>query len=63
MFELIKDEKFNEQISFVKSHRIIFEAAADEINEAAAEIFGDILIEEADIGYRIIDDYKEIFNL
>ncbi len=60
LFELIKNEKYPEQINYIKSNKLIFEAVADEINEAAAEIFGDILIEESDIGYKIIDDYKDI---
>ena len=62
LFALIKEERFDEQISYVKANKIIFEAAADEINGAAAEVFGDILLEEADAGYKIIDDYKDIFD-
>lgn len=62
LFTLIKEERFDEQILYVKANKIIFEAAADEINDAAAEVFGDILLEEADVGYKIIDDYKDIFD-
>lgn len=62
LFELIKSEKYSEQINYIKSNKLIFEAVADEINEVAAEIFGDILLEEADIGYKIIDDYKDMIK-
>ena len=34
----------------------------DEINDCAVEIFGDILIEETDDGYGVIEDYKSIFE-
>lgn len=62
LFELIKNEKYAEQVKYIKTNKLIFEAVVDEINEAAAEIFGDILLEEADIGYKIIDDYKDIIK-
>ncbi len=35
------------------------DAAADEINEIAAEIFGDVILEENDGLYVIIEDYRE----
>lgn len=62
LFELIKDKKFADQLKYVKENKLIFEAVVDEINEIAAEIFDDILIEEADVGYKIIDDYKELLE-
>ena len=62
LFELIKDGKYPEQINYVKTNKLIFEAVVDEINEIAAEIFDDILVEEADMGYKIIDDYKELLE-
>ncbi|MBQ8249390.1 MAG: TerB N-terminal domain-containing protein [Clostridia bacterium] len=37
---------------------ILADALADKINEAAYDIIGDTVIEETDIGYRIINDYK-----
>jgi len=37
------------------------DAIADEINEAAAELLGDIILEEGDDGdYRVIEDYREV---
>ena len=37
----------------------MIDAVADEINGIAAEVFGDVILEEADGGYAIIEDYKE----
>jgi len=36
------------------------EALVDEINEIAADIMGDVLIEEDGGGYKIIDEYREL---
>lgn len=39
------------------------DAIADEINEIAAELLGDIILEEDDDGgYRVIDEYKEVIK-
>ncbi len=38
------------------------DAAADEINRIAVDLFGDILIEEREDGYAAIDDYKPEFD-
>ena len=35
------------------------DSIADSINEAFADGFGDVILEYADNGYVIIDDYKE----
>ena len=43
-------------------HHVMIEAVVDEINEKAADIFGDILIEEDESGYQIIAEYKTMFN-
>ena len=37
----------------------MIDAAADEINDIAVEAFGDVILEEADGGYAIIEDYRE----
>lgn len=37
----------------------MIDAVADEINDVAVEVFGDVILEEADSGYTIIEDYKE----
>ena len=50
------------QLAYVKNNRLIFEAVIDELNEIAVEIFEDILFEEDGAGYKIIDDYKSIFE-
>jgi hypothetical protein len=63
LFKHIINEEFKEQLTFARSNSIMIEAAVDEINEAASEIFGDIVIEEADVGFKVIDDYKEMFNI
>ena len=62
LFEMIKSEDYAGQLRFVKDNKIIFEAVVDEINDAAVELFDDILLEESEGGYKIIDDYKEIFK-
>ncbi|MBQ7379784.1 MAG: TerB N-terminal domain-containing protein [Clostridia bacterium] len=35
------------------------DAVADEINEIAADVFGDVILEQGDDGYIIIEDYRE----
>ncbi len=37
----------------------MIDAVADEINGIAVEVFGDVILEEVDGGYAIIEDYKE----
>ncbi len=37
----------------------MIDAVADEINEIAAEIFGDVILEDGEGGYAIIEDYRE----
>ena len=37
----------------------MLDAMADEINEIAAEVFGDVILEEGAQGYVIIEDYRE----
>ena len=51
-----------DQIEYIRANNLLPEALVDEINDTAAEIFGDILIEEADIGYQIIEEYRSIFK-
>ena len=62
LFELIKNEDCLGQLAYVKNNKLIFEAVIDELNEIAVEIFEDILFEEDGAGYKIIDDYKSIFE-
>lgn len=35
------------------------DAVADEINEIAAEVFGDVILEDGEGGYVVIEDYRE----
>ena len=62
VFELIRLENYTEQKRHAKENKIMLEAATDEINEIASDIFGDILIEEAEEGYRIIEEYKNLLQ-
>lgn len=41
---------------------LLTDAVADEINDIAADILGDIILEESDSGYTIIDDYRELLE-
>lgn len=62
-FQLVLRQDFPAQKDYIKENRILPDAIADEINEIAVEIFGDILIEQDDVGnYRILDDYHSIFE-
>ena len=38
------------------------DAVADRINELAAELYGDILLEEGENGYEVVADYSELFQ-
>ena len=38
------------------------EVLADEINTLAADLLGDILLEESDNGFAVIDDYRELLD-
>lgn len=40
----------------------MLDTVADEINALAADIYGDILIEEGDTGYCAIDEYRDIIK-
>ena len=37
----------------------MIDAVADEINDIAVETFGDVILEETDGAYAIIEDYRE----
>ena len=38
------------------------EVLADEINALAADLLGDILLEESDCGFAVIEDYRDTLN-
>jgi hypothetical protein len=47
------------QMAFCRSLGKMIDAVADEINGIAADVFGDVILEEGDGGYAVIEDYKE----
>lgn len=61
-FSLVLENNTNEQKGWARRNNILPEAIVDEINECAVEIFGDILIEETDSGYCIIEEYRSLFE-
>lgn len=61
-FDAVLQENFVDQLQYCRETRLLPEAIADEINEVAVSIFGDILLEEVGDGYRIIEDYQSIFE-
>lgn len=55
------DGDLDRQKQVAKRLSSIPDAIADEINEVAAELLGDIILEEDDMGgYRVIEEYREI---
>ena len=60
--EAILSHDIEKQRIFCHQKGIFPGNAVDYINESAADILGDILIEESQDGYVIIEDYKELFD-
>ena len=51
------------QRDFARSRGEMSDAVADRINEIAAEVLGDVFLEEDDTGgYRVIEDYLELWD-
>lgn len=48
------------QREFALSHGMMVDAIVDKINTVAGDMLGDILLEEGDDGYVVIEDYLEI---
>jgi hypothetical protein len=47
------------QIAFARERGEMIDSLADRINEIAADILGDILLEEAENGgYTVLEDYR-----
>lgn len=61
-FTFILENKGKEQLEYARQKNLLPEGIVDELNECAIEIFGDILIEEAELGYRVIEEYRSIFE-
>ncbi len=56
------NEDFKNQRSLASKLSLMTDALADGINDLAADILGDIILEENDGGYTIIKDYRELFE-
>ncbi len=50
------------QRQFAKARGEMVDSLADRINELAAEMLGDVLLEECDGGYAVIEDYRSMFE-
>lgn len=61
-FQYVLHDDIVGQQTYIKEHRLMPETIVDEINDRAADILGDIVIEEYEDGYRIIEDYKSMFE-
>lgn len=53
---------YSAQHAFSAERGMLPDLLADEINELAADAFGDILLEESDGGYTVIEDYRSLFE-
>ena len=56
---LCKSPSATEQRKFALSHSHSLDAIADRINECAADIFGDIILEDVGGAYAVIEDYSD----
>jgi len=56
---LCKNGTALDQRRFSSDNSLSVDEIADEINEVSVDIFGDIILESTDEGYRILDDYKD----
>lgn len=59
---LCRGSSLLEQRKFASSHGMSCEELVDKINESAAELFGDIILEDNGERYVIIEDYLFLFN-
>ena len=60
LIKLCQSGSADEQRRFALSHKVSTDELADKINEAAVDIFGDIIIENDGEAYRIIEDYIDL---
>ena len=61
-FDAIVSRDIIKQREFCKQKGMFSEHIADIVNETAVDVLGDILLEETDDGYGLIEDYKEMFD-
>ncbi len=59
---LCKGASLIEQRKFAAANNSTVDEIADKINETAAELFGDIILENTGNAYTIIEDYLFLFN-
>ena len=52
-------EDVQAQMAFCRAMGKMADAVADEVNGIAVDVFGDVILEDADRGYAIIEDYRE----
>ena len=52
-------EDVSAQMQAARALGKMLDAVADEVNGIAADVFGDVILEDADRGYAIIEDYRE----
>lgn len=57
--EAVAAEDASAQMQICRTMGKMVDAVADEINEIAAEVFGDVILEDCGDGYTIIEDYRE----
>ena len=55
-------EDFKKQRETASNLSLMTDALADEINDLAADILGDIILEDTGDGYTILEDYRELFE-
>ena len=61
-FSATMSKNAEEQQKYCQEKRLLPDTVADEINEIAVTVFGDVLLEEANTGYQIIEEYQSIFE-
>ncbi|MBR2479610.1 MAG: TerB N-terminal domain-containing protein [Clostridia bacterium] len=59
---LALSEDFAGQARLAKRTGVMTDAIADKINDIAVELLGDIILEDSNGGYTIIENYKGLFN-
>ena len=61
-FRLVLREDIAGQKKYAVEKKLLIESIVDDINDVAVEIWGDILLEEYQDGYRVIEDYRSYFE-
>ncbi len=56
------DGEWEAQVHFAQQAGKPIEVVADDINALAADLFGDILLEETENGFAVIEDYRELIE-